>query len=159
MISVAAGLALAGKRVYVYAIASFLIQRALDQIKVDLCGMNLPVTLIGVGGGIGYSYDGFTHQIPQDIAILRSLPNIEIICPYDELTTRANVYCSETSKSPRYIRLEKGNWPSQLVQDELCGVQVFVAGGNPVVVTYGTLIHQVLPLAVSYTHLTLPTTR
>ncbi|MFA5394973.1 MAG: transketolase C-terminal domain-containing protein [Methanogenium sp.] len=146
LISVAAGLALAGKKVYVYTISAFLIQRALDQIKVDLCGMNLPVVLVGVGGGISYSYDAFTHHIPQDIAIMNSLPNMIIRCPYDLDTTRQSVICTLESKSPCYIRLEKGDWPNQLVLSKLEGLNTLIDGTDTIVITYGRLVHEVLAI-------------
>ena len=62
MVSVAAGLALAGKRVFIYAIAPFATQRCYEQIKVDLSGMGLPVTVIGAGPGVAYHSDGPTHH-------------------------------------------------------------------------------------------------
>lgn len=147
LISVAAGLALAGKKVYVYTISAFLIQRALDQIKVDLCGMNLPVTLVGVGGGISYTYDAFTHHIPQDIAIMNSLPNMTIRCPYDIETTRQSVLLTFTSKSPCYIRLEKGDLLNLSVLSKIEGINIFLRGDACTVITYGRLIHKILPIA------------
>ncbi len=153
LISVAAGLALAGKKVYVYTISSFLIQRALDQIKVDLCGMNLPVILVGVGGGVSYSYDAFTHHIPQDIAIMNSLPNMTIRCPYDSQTTRQSVIETLSNSSPCYIRLEKGEWPDHVTLSKVGGVNVFLEGKDIAVVTYGHLIHPVLHIACHTTFL------
>ena len=61
MIGIAAGLAMTGKRVFCYSISPFVIFRALDQIRVDLCSTNLPVTLIAAGGGVCYGLEGMTH--------------------------------------------------------------------------------------------------
>ena len=61
LISIAAGLAKCGKKVYVYAINNFVSLRVLEQVNVDLCAMNLDVNIIGVGAGFTYSTDGPTH--------------------------------------------------------------------------------------------------
>ena len=67
LISVAAGLTLGGKKVFVYTIASFITLRCYEQIKIDLCAMNLPVTIIGVGTCYSYAVDGPTHHATEDI--------------------------------------------------------------------------------------------
>jgi transketolase C-terminal domain/subunit len=103
MISVAAGLALKGKQVYCYAISAFLVLRAFEQIKIDVCNMRSNVILVGVGGGVDYSYDGSTHHCPNDIGILRTLPNLGIYVPFDVYTTEL----STQLVGPMYIRLPK----------------------------------------------------
>ena len=77
-ISIASGLSLANKKVYVYAISCFPVLRAFEQIKIDICSMNRPVTIIGMGTGYGYSSDGPTHHIIEDVSLMRTLPNLEI---------------------------------------------------------------------------------
>ena len=73
MINVATGLALSGKKVFCYAIAAFLVRRCLDQIKVNLVDMNLPVALIGVNPGNHYWWDGPTHCVEHDEEIMRAI--------------------------------------------------------------------------------------
>lgn len=111
MVSIAAGLALSGKKVFVYTIAPFVTQRCYEQIKVDICGMSLPVTIIGVGGGITYSSDGPTHHAVQDIAIMRALPGMTILSPADSTTSMAAARIAYQSGSPVYVRIDKGNLP------------------------------------------------
>lgn len=106
LINVAAGLALGGKKVFCYAIASFLIQRCYEQIKVNLCDMCLPVTLIGMGAGNYYWWDGSTHCIPHDREIMGVLPNMEVITVNDERMAKQAVKIGYTSKKPLYIRLK-----------------------------------------------------
>jgi transketolase len=144
LINVAAGMAMEGKRIYVYTIAAFLIQRALEQIKVNLCAMKLPVTLIGIGGGMSYSYDGLTHHIPQDIGILNTLPNIEIFVPFDESSMRNSVHILKNSTTPRYIRLDKGIYPDLPAITSNNYVHVLRQGRTRAVLTYGTLTHEAL---------------
>ncbi|RMF18923.1 MAG: 1-deoxy-D-xylulose-5-phosphate synthase, partial [Deltaproteobacteria bacterium] len=66
MIGMAAGLALEGKKVYTYAICPFITARVYEQIKIDVCAQNLPVTMLGVGAGYAYDIMGPTHHTVED---------------------------------------------------------------------------------------------
>ena len=112
IISVAAGLALYGKKVFVYSIASFITLRCYEQIKIDLCAMNLPVTIVGVGACYSYSTDGPTHHATEDISIMRALPNMCMFNPADSNTTAALVDISLQSHTPTYIRLDREVLPT-----------------------------------------------
>ena len=107
MIGVAAGLALTGHRVFVYAIAPFTTYRCLEQIRLDLCRTKLPVTLVGLGGGFTYGQLGTTHHPTEDIAMLRALPGMRVLVPCDAYETRALVPYLGTGEGPVYLRLEK----------------------------------------------------
>jgi transketolase len=74
MMSVAAGMALSGLRPVVYTITPFVTTRCLEQIRDDVCYHKAPVTIVGVGSGLGYASLGATHQSLEDIAFLRRLP-------------------------------------------------------------------------------------
>mgnify|MGYP001188072061 CR=1 FL=1 len=110
MVNVASGLALNGKSVYIYSINNFMILRALEQININLCAMNLNVNIVGTGAGFTYSTDGFTHHGLQDMAISMRLPNMQI---YNS-TDRINTYYMATQLSikpgPKYFRIEKGTF-------------------------------------------------
>lgn len=116
MVSVAAGLALSGKKVFIYTIAAFL-QRAFEQIKVDICGMNLPVTIIGGCVGLSNATDGSTHHSINDISIMRTLPNLTIFNPCS--AQEAKFCASYKSESPVYIRLDKGELLNLVYSDSL----------------------------------------
>ena len=79
MISVAAGLALSEKKVYIYGILPFVTLRCLEQIKIDLCKMKLPVVIVGVGAGYAYESAGPTHHGIDDIGIMRMLEHLTIL--------------------------------------------------------------------------------
>ena len=111
MIGMAAGLALEGKKVFVYAIAPFATLRCLEQIRVDLCCQNLPVKIVGVGAGLTYGSSGPTHHTIEDIGVLRPLPNMTILCPGDPVETRAAVRASMALSGPCYLRLGKSGEP------------------------------------------------
>ena len=107
MIGVAAGLALSGKKVYVYSIVPFVTMRCFEQIRNDVCYQNLDVKLVGVGGGFSYGDLGATHYAIEDIAVLRSLPNMTVLCPADPLETEELILKSYQTKTPTYIRLDR----------------------------------------------------
>ncbi len=112
MISVAAGLASEGKVPVVYTIIPFLIMRAYEQIRVDLGINSQSVILVGVGGGLAYDKLGSTHHACEDIALMRTIPNLEIFTPYDPTDVRnclVQAYNSALQfKNSSYIRLSKG---------------------------------------------------
>jgi transketolase len=104
MIGVAAGLAMSGKNVYCYSIIPFLIMRTFEQIRIDICYNALNVKLLGSGGGLVYGAEGVTHHAIEDIALMRSLPNMAIVAPGDALEAKAVAEASVNYKGPLYIR-------------------------------------------------------
>jgi len=107
-VGVAAGLALAGKKVFVYGITNFVTLRCLEQIRNDICGMDLPVTIIGSGTGFTYGADGLTHHITEDFAVMNSVPNIHIFGPSDYNSCATLVRMAYYLNHPCYIRFDKG---------------------------------------------------
>src|SRR6201998_2589430 len=108
VIGMAAGFAAEGYMPYVNTIATFITRRCYEQVAVDLCLHNLPVRLIGNGGGLVYAPLGPTHLAIEDIAIMRALPNMTIVsvCDADEMKR----FMDKTLDwpGPIYIRLAKG---------------------------------------------------
>lgn len=111
MISFSAGLALAGYKVFIYNIIPFILYRCYEQVRNDICYQKLPVTLIGIGSGVTYAPQGVTHYSTEDIAIARSLPNLEILSPADPLEALKCAEYAVKAKSPIYIRLAKSGEP------------------------------------------------
>lgn len=112
MIGVSAGLALSGKRPFVYTIIPFLTMRTFEQIRVDICIQNQPVKLVGVGGGLAYGTLGPTHHSIEDVAILRALPNMTIVTPCDPLETGKATSAVDEHPGPVYLRLGKNGEPN-----------------------------------------------
>lgn len=111
MVSIAAGLALEGKIVYIYAIAPFVTLRCYEQIKVDLCCMNLHVTALGIGAGFAYDIMGPTHHTTEDISIMRALPNMSIFNPSDSIMAGELAKTTYKSPGPKYVRFDRGGLP------------------------------------------------
>lgn len=107
MVTMASGLAKNGFKPIVYTINSFLYLKSLEQIKIDVCYPNLPVILVGTGGGLSYSELGTTHHSLEDIGILTTLPNLQVLVPSDIFEVDYALNWAIQSKKPTYIRLGK----------------------------------------------------
>lgn len=111
MMSVAAGMALSGLRPVVYTIAPFITSRCLEQIRVDVCYHNVPVTIVGVGAGLSYASLGPTHHSCEDIAFMRALPGMQVVCPGDGHEVKLALQAVLTQDQPCYLRLGKKGEP------------------------------------------------
>ena len=108
LINVAAGLASTGKKVIVFGILSFLTTRCYEQIKLNICGMKLPVIIVGIGPGISFSVDGPTHHSTSDIGALRLIPELQIFNPSDSVTAKKSAQLSLNFDKPTLVRIDKG---------------------------------------------------
>ena len=111
VIGMAAGMAMEGHVPYVNTIATFITRRCYEQVAVDLCLHNLPVRLIGNGGGLVYAPLGPTHLAIEDIAIMRALPNMTVTAACDAKEIVRLMNCTLDWPGPIYIRLAKGGDP------------------------------------------------
>ena len=108
-VSIAAGLALMGKKPYVYTIIPFLVERAFEQVKLDVAYMNTNVKLVGIGAGFTYGSAGATHHATEDISLMRSLPNMTVCCPGDNNEAEQIIRQSALNSKPMYIRIGRHN--------------------------------------------------
>jgi len=112
MIGLCAGMALRGLRPFAYTIATFALFRPFEFVRDDLCYQNLPVTVVGIGGGVTYSTLGGTHHAQEDIAVACAIPNMAVIAPCDPRETReATLWCTAQERGPVYLRLGKAGEP------------------------------------------------
>jgi transketolase len=109
MMGMAAGIASTGKRVFVYSIGNFPTLRCLEQIRNDICLMNNSVVVVSVGAGYAYGPQGYTHHALEDIAVMRALPNLEVVIPADPIEAKIVTKYLAGTKSPSYLRLGKSN--------------------------------------------------
>ncbi|MBF0330987.1 MAG: 1-deoxy-D-xylulose-5-phosphate synthase [Candidatus Omnitrophica bacterium] len=149
MISVAAGLALSGKKVFVHSIIPFVTARCYEQISVDLSVMKLPVVVVGMGAGLTYAGDGPTHHAVHDIALMRSLPDFTVFSPCDALSTRAACRMAHSAKGPVYVRLEKGILPQVYNdQDDMAlGMKQVRRGQDVLIAATSNMTHQAVLVA------------
>ncbi|MEV0694521.1 transketolase C-terminal domain-containing protein [Streptomyces sp. NPDC050388] len=105
LVGVAAGIARTGRRVVAAAMAPFLTRRATEQVRNDVCNAGLPVTFIGVGGGLGYGTLGPTHHAPEDLVTFANMPHTQVFCPADAPSAAWAVRQALSFAGPAYVRL------------------------------------------------------
>jgi len=111
LVSIAAGLALAGKVAYAGTYAIFVPGKSVDQIRNNICYPNLNVKLVCSHGGISVGPDGASHQQVEDIAIMRSMPKMKVIVPADAVSTKGSIKAIASIPGPFYVRLTRSATP------------------------------------------------
>ena len=152
MLDLAAGFALEGSQVFVYAMAPFLSLRSIEQTKCGAGLMNLPVCLISVGIGLGYADAGPTHYSTEDFACYRAIIGSSIYTPADVATTK--LVAKEILEKPEfsYVRLDRDVLPNIspeiTLNDYKKGFKVFGEIGNKKIalISHGRMLHKCLEL-------------
>lgn len=139
MVSVAAGLAQQNFEVWVYSIAPFCYARPFEQIRNDVAFHNLPVKLIGNGGGYGYGVMGPTHHAIEDYGVLLTLPNMSVYIPVFDEDMDAVIACAGASPRPAYIRMGRGEPPKGYRVPAYAPWRQLTCGSGPVVIAVGPL--------------------
>jgi transketolase len=149
MIMIAAGLALAGKKVFTFSIGPFATARCFEFTKVDIVLMNLPVTIIGVGAGFSYDADGPTHYTTEDISIMRVLPNMQIFSPCDSIAAAACADLTYKSSGPAYVRLDRQVVPEIYSNGESfeSGFKELRSGNDICIVATANMVHNALSIS------------
>lgn len=154
MVGVAAGLAKGGFRPIVYGLSAFVPVRVLEQIKLDVCYEQLPVTFIGDGAGVVYSALGSSHQSTEDIAALRALPHIAVLSPCDAHEMTAAMELAREAEAPVYVRVGKCDLgevhsePLRLDWGRLCCIR---GGRGPLAwIATGSMVKTALEVASSW---------
>ncbi|MGE5175001.1 MAG: transketolase family protein [Hyphomicrobiales bacterium] len=150
MMCVAAGLAVAGKIPYLATYGAFASCRSADQIRVTVAYSDLPVKIGGAHGGISVGPDGATHQAMEEIAIIRSIPNLHMIVPCDYYETRKATVASADDPHPTYIRF--GREPVPVVTDErtpftIGKANVMREGKDLAIIACGVMVYEALVAA------------
>lgn len=152
MIGMVAGMAQRGLRPFAYTIATFTLYRPFEMVRDDLCYQNLPVTIVGIGGGLTYSTLGATHHAQEDVAIASTIPNLSVIAPCDPAETEAATrWCAAQEQGPVYLRLGKAgepdlsaNAPDPWVFGKLRRLR---AGTDVCILGYGPIMKRALAIA------------
>src|SRR5271168_937861 len=143
MTGIAAGMALSGKIVFTYSIANFPILRCLEQVRNDVCCHRANVKIVAVGGGLAYGSLGATHHATEDLAILRSLPEMVVVAPGDPAEAEAATRAMAAYQGPCYLRLGRAGESavhSRKIDFEL-GKAIQVRDGNDLaIITTGGML-------------------
>ncbi|HMH48875.1 MAG TPA: transketolase C-terminal domain-containing protein [Candidatus Acidoferrum sp.] len=152
MIGLCAGMALRGLRPFAYTIATFTFYRPFEFVRDDLCYQNLPVTIVGIGGGLAYSTLGGTHHAQEDVVLAAALPNMTVLAPCDPAETRqATLWCTTQERGPVYLRLGKAGEPdltSRSAEPFVFGTLRYLQRGSDVcILSYGPILKLAADLA------------
>ncbi|VAX23804.1 Transketolase, C-terminal section [hydrothermal vent metagenome] len=150
VVGMASGLAMEGNIPYINTIGVFLTRRCFEQIVLDVCLHNLPVRLIGNGGGLVYAPLGPSHLAVDDIAIMRAVPNMTILAPADANEMARLMPLTLNYPGPIYIRLAKGGDPIVSKDDGQCTIGKAVnvkEGDEALLITTGVTLKPALEAA------------
>jgi transketolase len=139
MVSVAAGLAKQGFEVWVYSIAPFCYARPFEQIRNDVSFHNLPVRLVGNGGGYGYGVMGPTHHALEDYGVLLCLPKMSVYVPVFDDDLSAAVQHAGDDSGPAYLRLGRGEAPKGFATPGYAPWRQLTQGAGMAVIAVGPL--------------------
>ncbi|MFO0953596.1 MAG: transketolase C-terminal domain-containing protein, partial [Isosphaeraceae bacterium] len=151
MIGLCAGLALRGCVPFAYTIATFALYRPFEQVRDDLCYQNVPVTVVGIGGGIVYSTLGGTHHAQEDVAMMSALPNMAVLAPCDPLEAEEATRVCAARRGPTYLRLGKAGEPVLTAEapDRFAfgKVRTIREGSDVCILSYGPIMGLALDVA------------
>lgn len=151
LVTVAAGLAATGKVPFVSSYAAFSPGRNWEQIRTTICLNYRPVKIVGSHAGLSVGPDGATHQMLEDIALMRALPNMVVIAPCDSLEAeRATAALAADRKNPGYLRLARENIPiitTSKTPFEIGKAYVYREGQDLTLIATGTMTYHVLVAA------------
>lgn len=150
LIGMACGMAFEGKKVYAYAIAPFVSLRVYEQVKLDVCAMNLPIVLIGVGAGYAYDIMGPSHHTVEDISIMRALPNLKVYGMADGSSAAELASIVHQDQSPQYIRFDRAGLPEIYTSRSVTiadGLTQLRKGQDVCIIATGVMVHTALAVA------------
>lgn len=147
MSGLAAGLALEGHTVFTYSIGSFPTLRCLEQIRNDICHHGANVKIVCVGGGMSYGAVGFSHHATEDLAVLRSLPNMLVLSPGDLWEAVEATRYLFSHPGPAYLRLDKSAAPPTVRPGETfrpAGIRTVRDGSDVTLAATGGILGEAL---------------
>jgi len=150
MVGMAVGLALSGKIPFVSTFAAFVPSRVLDQVRVSVCYSNANVKFGSTHAGITVGGDGATHQAMEDIAAMRSLPNMTVVVPCDYEETKKAVKQAAIIKGPVYLRLGRSKLPQitgRTTPFHIGKAEIFRKGDDVTIIACGVMVHEALKAA------------
>ncbi len=147
LVTVGAGLAAMGKIPFVSSYAAFSPGRNWEQIRTTICLNDRPVKIVGSHAGVSVGPDGATHQMLEDIALMRVLPNMVVIAPGDSVEAEKATLAMAVDKRPGYLRLAREATPIITTDDtpfEIGKAYVYAPGTDVTIITTGTMTYQAL---------------
>ncbi|MEO7364404.1 MAG: transketolase C-terminal domain-containing protein [Candidatus Saccharimonadales bacterium] len=150
LVTVGSGLAARGKIPFVASYAAFSPGRNWEQIRTTICLNNMPVKIIGAHTGLYTGKDGATHQMLEDIALMRVLPNMVVLAPCDSLEAEKMTLAMASDPRPNYMRLAREALPTLTTEKtpfEIGPAYIYERGSDVTIVSTGTMTYQALVAA------------
>jgi transketolase len=150
LVTVGAGMALAGKVPFVSSYAAFSPGRNWEQIRTTVCLNETNVKIVGSHAGVSVGPDGATHQMLEDIALMRVLPHMRVIVPCDSIEAEKATLALAQSKGPAYLRLAREKSPVITTPEtpfDLNKAQILREGTDVTIVACGAMVYQALVAA------------
>jgi transketolase len=150
LVTVGSGLAAMGKVPFVSSYAAFMPGRCWEQIRTTICLNDRPVKLVGSHAGIYTGADGATHQMLEDLTLMRVLPNMVVLAPGDSVEAEKATLAMAKDKRPNYIRLAREATPVFTTQDtpfEIGKAYVYAPGEDVTIIATGTMTYQAMVAA------------
>jgi transketolase len=150
LVTVGSGFAAAGKIPFVSSYAAFSPGRNWEQIRTTICLNDQPVKIVGSHAGVSVGPDGATHQMLEDIALMRVLPNMVVIAPGDSVEAEKATIAMAKDKRPNYLRLAREATPvitTEKTPFEIGKAYQYTEGSDITVVSTGTMTYQALAAA------------
>ena len=150
MVGVAAGLALSGQTAFTGSFAVFGTGRVYDQIRNTVCYANLDVKIAPTHAGVSVGPDGGSHQMVEDIALMRALPNMRVLVPADYASAKAAIRLAASTPGPVYVRMGRASVPcvyDEGAQFELGRANVLREGSDVTIAACGVEIDEALKAA------------
>lgn len=147
LVTVGSGLAAMGKIPFVSSYAAFSPGRNWEQIRTTICLNNQPVKIIGSHAGVSVGPDGATHQMLEDLALMRVLPNMVVIAPCDSLEAAKATMAMADDKRPNYMRVAREATPiitTDLTPFKIGDAYVYREGSDISIIATGTMTYQAL---------------
>lgn len=147
LVTVGSGLAAAGKIPFVSSYAAFSPGRNWEQIRTTICLNDVPVKIIGSHAGVSVGPDGATHQMLEDLALMRVLPNMIVLAPCDSVEAKKATIAMASVNKPVYMRLAREASPIITTEDtpfEIGKAEVFIEGSDISLIACGAMTAQAL---------------
>jgi transketolase len=150
LVTVAAGMAAAGKIPFTTSYAMFSPGRNWEQIRTTACYNDQPVKIVGSHAGVSVGPDGATHQALEDLALMRVLPNMVVVCPTDALEARRATVAIARDGQPAYLRLSRAKVPlitTERTPFAIGRAEVYCEGSDVAIVACGQMVYRALVAA------------
>lgn len=152
MIGVAAGMALVGRKPFCYSIGNFSTLRCLEQIRNDSSYHSLNISIVSNGGGFSYGGLGVTHHATEDVSVMLSIPEVQVLVPSTDIEVKKITNFAANQNNTKYIRLDKSFVVDGQDNFDLAPLRVIQEGNDLNILCYGSILEEALKISENFTN-------